>query len=275
MKVAYLFLLMDKIQHEHIWEEFFSQDDGSRHSIYAHPKKITKDTPKWIKDNTIKKRVKTGWCSENLLKAFCLMLKEALKDKDNKYFVFVSGTCLPLYNFNTTFKKITSSKKARFFYDWDYPFDSDDKCCYYSDQWCILNRKVAKDLIKLFTTKKGKKHIHTQRKRYKDHGVIVSPDKKFSYLTGPRCSDWVGKCPDELYPINWLIELYGKPSSQRFQKNIKYQESTFVEWDANANHPLQLNQYQVDEMWEDMCNGESIFARKFRGNAAKMIGMSC
>ena len=88
-KIAFMFLLYDKIKHQNLWEEFFSQDPlNKKHSIYSHPKFISNETPQWIKDSSVK-TVKTDWCSENLVKALCQMLKEALKDPKNKYFALL------------------------------------------------------------------------------------------------------------------------------------------------------------------------------------------
>ena len=45
-KIAFMFLLYDKIQHQELWEKFFSEDPNKeRHTIYSHPKLITKKTP--------------------------------------------------------------------------------------------------------------------------------------------------------------------------------------------------------------------------------------
>ena len=110
-KIAFCFLLYDTVLHKSIWEDFFSQDKNCTHTIYSHVKKITKNTPQWIKKNKTRK-VKTGWCEENLIFAWVQMLKKAMKNKENKYFALLSGECIPLFTYPQTYKMITRSKKS-------------------------------------------------------------------------------------------------------------------------------------------------------------------
>lgn len=271
-KIAFMFLLYDKIQHQKLWEDFFSEDPhGRRHNIYSHPKEINEKTPKWIVENRVR-TVKTGWCSEGLLKALCQMLKVALKDKTNKYFALVSGTCIPLLKLDKTYKKISRSKKARLFYYKQNLFEGKDH--WYAYQWVILNRKVAKDLLKLYDPKnsRSKKFIRSQRKLYKDHGAII--DKNLTIKEGKNCT-WYGGCPDELYPINWFIKLYGSPSSEKFKKNIKKQETHFILWPDDYEHPYVINKKQLEKNKKEMCSTNHIFARKFTKSSAEIAGMSC
>lgn len=275
-KIAFMFLLYDKIQHQKLWEDFFSGDPlREKYSIYSHPKVINEKTPQWIIDNCVR-TVKTDWCSENLVKALCQMLKKALKDKNNTHFAFLSGTCIPLYDFQKTYKKIVKEKKTRMNYFKSLLFGN-KKEDYIASQWLILNRKVAKDLIKLFNpkNKSAKKFIKTQRKRYKDHGVkIKNKTYTFHDFKGDD-KEWHGGCPDEVFPIEWFIKLYGKPSSQRFKKNIKFQETTWILWDSTFTHPYIINKTQLKKYKKNMCTSNSIFARKFNKTTAKMIGMQC
>jgi len=271
-KIAFMFLLYDTIQHQKLWDDFFSEDPNKeRHNIYAHPKTITKKTPEWIKKNSIK-TVPTGWCSEGLLRALCQMLKVALKDKSNKHFAFLSGTCIPLLSFNKTYQKISRINKARLFYYKVNLFG--EKNDYYAYQWIILNRKVAKDLIRLVNPKDrtAKKFIRSQRKKFTDHGAKI--DKNFTFKKSKN-GTWNGGCPDELYPINWFIQLYGKPSSEKFKKNIKKQETHYILWPPHYEHPYIINKKQLKIWKKDMCTSNHIFARKFTKGSAKLAGMSC
>jgi len=276
-KIAFLFLLIDKIKHQDLWEKFFLSDfDGKRHTIYSHPKIINEKTPEWIIKNKVR-TVKTAWCSENLLKAFCNMLKKALKDKSNKYFSLLSGDCIPLFDFDETYKRINKTKKSRLYYYTQCMFE--DKYDYYAYQWMIINRKVAKDLIRLYDTKDkvAKKFIRSQRKRFKDHGVKIGENMVFEYpdTRGGPSGEWHGGCPDELYPIEWFIKLYGKPNSEKFKKNIINQRSTWIEWIPSYAHPYIINKSQLKKWRKNICTSNAIFARKFTKTAAKEIGMKC
>ena len=253
---------------------FFSGDiNNDKHTIYSHPKIINENTPEWIKKNKVR-TVKTAWCSENLVKALCNMLKKALKDKTNTHFAFLSGTCLPLLNFMETYKKIIKVKKTRLNYFKSVIFSTKED--YIASQRLILNRKVAKDLIRLFDPKDklSKKFIKSQRKRYKDNGVSIIENKSYVVLKNDY-TDWSGGCPDEIFPIEWFIKLYGKPSSQKFKKNIKFQETTWILWAPNFTHPYIINKTQLKKWNKDICSSNHIFARKFTKGTSKLIGMNC
>ena len=293
-KIAFLFLTMDSVKHERLWEEFFSIADDKKYTIYAHPASITKKTPDWIKNNKVKVD-KTSWCSINLVKAQCNMIEKAMGDRHNTHFMLLSGDCIPLYTFNETYKKVTSLKRSCLHYHLSTPFldkeNERDIKMYHASQFNILTRKNAKDLLKLWSTPKGKKFLRDMKGLYRKSGVYNSSDtwtimQKTHAETGATPwgnwdSDyyWNGGCPDELYPINWFIELYGKPCSKKFKQNIRNRQTTYVEMNPKDGymHPYVLNKPQVTTEWRwvNMCYGESIFARKFAKTAAKSIGMNC
>ena len=271
-KIAFMFLLYDKIQHQKLWEDFFSEDpNGERHNIYAHPKKITNKTPEWIKKNSVK-TVKTAWCSENLVKALCQMLKEALKDKSNKYFALLSGTCIPLNTFNKTYHKMNKLTKTQIYF---YKFDN-EYINYKASQWVIYTRKTAKDLIRLYDRKD--KIARTFMK--KQHDIFRKPKTKRTSKKR-KSLKWEekkvvfdnGGCPDEFYPINWFVSLYGKPTSKKFKKYIKFKLSTWYYMDEYAEHPVIINNKNIHKYKKEFCN--SFFARKFTKNTAKLVGLKC
>ena len=248
-KIAFCFLLYDTVKHAKLWENFFTQDDDSTHSIYSHVKQVTDKTPSWIEDNKIR-TIKTEWCNENLVNAWINMLKAAYKDKNNKYFVLLSGDCIPLFEYWTTYKKITSSSKSRM--NLDYNTGSyEETGLVYADQWVVLNRKCAKLLIDLRETDKGKAY-----KKYMKSVIDVY-------------------CPDEIYPINWFIHNFGKPSSQEFKKNIRKIVTTYTKWSDDKTSPDVLSASDVRNLKSKICESKAIFGRKFEGDAAKAIGMSC
>ena len=104
-QVAFCFLLYDKIQHLKIWEDFFDQDHDGTSMIYSNVKKVTKETPEWIKRERVR-TVPTSWCGEGITNAFNQMLKKALKNKNNHYCILISGSDIPLYTYQESYKKI-------------------------------------------------------------------------------------------------------------------------------------------------------------------------
>lgn len=270
-QIAFCFLLYDTIQHLDIWENFFNQDHNGTSTIYSHLKSVTNKTPNWIKKTKVR-TVSTNWCGEGLIHAFVQMLKKALQNPNNKYFALISGSDIPLYTYNETYKKITSSSKSRITFEKHNGnvFET-RKDIYNGHQWVILNRKIALDYIKLVDPKnnKAKTFIQKFRKIYKENGVSVGRKKAVKN----EDSTWRGGCPDEIYPINWLIQLYGK----NIYKHVTNQMTTYTSWDFDndPDHPETFNIKTVKHAKKEICGRGHIFARKFTEEAANYIAMNC
>jgi hypothetical protein len=251
-KVAFCFLLYDKVTHRSSWEKFFNQDKffEKSYSVYAHLKKTTDKTPEWIKSAAVKS-VKTDWCDSSLVWAWLVMLREALKDPKNKYFCLLSGECLPLYNFWTTYKKITSSDRARVQLDNEAEVHQVTGLNYAS-QWCILTRETAKALLELKTTAKGKEFVRKIKSR-----MCTGPDECF--------------CPDEVYPVNWFVYKYGK---EGFRKRISTQMATYTRWEGDP-HPIKFTSPKMKRFKSEICGSGAVFARKFNEKAGRELAMSC
>ncbi|GAG86727.1 unnamed protein product, partial [marine sediment metagenome] len=181
--------------------------------------------------------------------------------------VLLSGSCIPLYSYRDTYKKITSSDRARISYKKD-PTKKKEKM-YFAHQWVILNRKTATDYARLADRKdvKARTFIKKMRRIYKDNDVIVGNKP----VIGLEESDM--HCPDEVYPINWFIKLYGK----NMDKYIKRQMTTYTRWDMDKDpdHPQTFNIKTVKKYKKSICGRGHIFARKFNKQAAAYIGMNC
>jgi hypothetical protein len=251
-KIAFCFLLYDRVIHSKQWFDFFKQDNYSlkSYSIYSHIKQLTNNTQPWLLENTVKP-VKTGWCEESLVWAWIKMLKKALEDPDNKYFVLLSGECLPLYGFWDTYKKIMASQKSRINVTRQAEATHETGLLY-ADQWVLLNRKHAQLLVKLKYTKEGLNFVKDIKKIIKDF------------------------CPDELYPINWFVHKIGKTSSSDFKKNFNIMPTTYTKWDNIHPHPIKFNTPKMLKNWENICfDSKALFARKFNPRAARMLASKC
>ena len=258
-KIAFCFLLYDKVKHNKEWETFFKGDSTKSHTIYSHLKTINEETQDWIKENKIKS-IKTGWCEESLVYAWIRMIKEGLRNPKNKYFILLSGECIPLYTFNETYKKIMNTKKSFINID-----DEDIKRItglYWASQWCILHRKHARLLVKLIETEEGKEFMKLLRNRLCS---IYNPD--------PECY-----CPDNLFPVNWFIYKYdcdGNPYSKKFLNDFKIGKTTFETWDKSTSSPDILTLSQMKKIKKEICDSGAIFARKFNSKASGELAMSC
>ena len=256
-KIAFCFLTYTGLTHEDTWVKFFKQDNFPTHafSLYSHIKQVTSDTPHWLKKHAVR-TASTDWCGANLVWAWIKMLKAALKDKNNQYFAILSGSCIPLYDFEKTYRMITGSKKSRVEINYNAAVYKETGL-YYASQWMILNRDCAELLVKLRTTQDGKK-FYRKTQRTLDNAMDPS-------------------CPDEIYPINWFIKHFGKPHTKGFKKQIRDKASTFTEWDPTPGtaHPYTLSRNDVKKLRGKICDSKAVFARKFTKTGAKKIAMTC
>ena len=154
--IAFCFMLYDQVKHNSVWQKFFGGEQGEYKSwsVYTHLKTKTDKTQKWVKDAAIRS-IKTEWCENSLVDAWLKLLSEALKDPNNQYFIILSGDCIPLQDYDTTYKAITSDKRSRFNIDVNAEV-TEETGLVYADQWSIVNRKHAEMLLELKTTQAGK-----------------------------------------------------------------------------------------------------------------------
>ena len=236
MSIAFCFLLTNKVVHIDVWEEFFSGVPTDLYDIYSHIKTVdTKKIPKWIIDKKIP-TIKTAWCGESLISATADMFREALRNKNNKHFILLSGECIPLYSFNHIYKELMKDGRTRIDYKYDENYDS-----YCQSQWMSLNRDSAKVFINI------EAHYGDLEKIEHTH------------------------CPDEIYPIHFLMDHL-----KNFDENISNKSLTYTKWSPTAMHPFKFNQVNLnDKEIRKICESKSLFARKFFKTAAGKIAMKC
>jgi len=146
-KCALLFLIYDEINHEKLWHDYLSQVDNQKYSIYIHYK--NNKILKYFEENKINS-IDTNWGDISLVKAQNILLGEALKDKNNTHFIFLSNSCIPLKKFNYIYDNIQPDK-SYFNIAPNGIFPRYDNIKKYTDssnimkasQWSILCRKHA------------------------------------------------------------------------------------------------------------------------------------
>lgn len=139
-KIAFCFLIKDKINNEDIWEYFFKNIPKNKYNIYIHHKNNIK--LKYFDKYKLNNNIETKWCDKSLVYAQNLLLEEALKDADNQHFIFLSGNCVPIKNFN----KIYNNLDQNYSY-FKEPKKINNNQLYKTSQWCILNRKHTKLIL--------------------------------------------------------------------------------------------------------------------------------
>ena len=155
-KIAFLFLIYDIINHESIWFNFFNGINKDKYNIYIHYK--TNDNLDFFNDYKINNtlNINTKYADISIVKAQNILIKEALKDKNNKHFIFLSGSCIPLKSFNYIYNLLDTKHS---YFHVAHPNDCFPDCevalkyipkkhINKASQWCILNRPHSELLIK-------------------------------------------------------------------------------------------------------------------------------
>jgi len=107
-KIALCFLIYDKINHEELWNNFLKNVDRNKYNIYIHYK--TNKPLKYFEKNKIDNCIETSWGDVSIVVAQNILLIHALKDKNNKHFIWLSDSCVPLKSFNYIYNYLDTNK---------------------------------------------------------------------------------------------------------------------------------------------------------------------
>jgi hypothetical protein len=258
-KIAFLFLLYDIINHENIWFKFFNGISKNKYNIYIHYK--TDDRLEFFNDYKLNKKkiINTKYADISIVKAQNILIKEALKDKNNKHFIFLSGSCIPLKSFNYIYNYLDVKYSYFHIADPDDCFPDCEVVLKYipkiyinkASQWCIINRPHSKLLIK---GSESHDSVNNYLKWFKD-----------TYA------------PDELCYISYLSYIYNKNGTDLLSKEIistSYTSppevaTTFANWeDMNYKYASERELKNYKNISEDELNhllrSKSLFGRKFK-----------
>lgn len=234
-KIAFMFLTVGDLNQPELIRDFLA-DGGDRCSAYAHSKE-----KRVLNDIQISEKIDTEWGDISLVKATNLMLAEAYKDPDNKYFLLLSESCVPLYKFDHIYDTITNLGKSwikRVFTKRDVYLNmkfrklveprklniNKNKELKLCNQWMVLTREHAEMCIKHDYTDTVFKNAHI---------------------------------PDEAYYLN-VLNYHDKD----FNENRVNRRITAAK--MQNKHPRTYNKptkFQLD-MLRDFEGGECLFGRK-------------
>lgn len=228
MKIAFLFLIISEIYHEKCWMDFFKGHD-ELFSIYIHSKNPMSETSPF-KGYEIKQKIATSW--SNTMDAQVELLREALKDKENYKFIFISESTIPLQPFVTAYRDLVSTPLSQFSIEkensrnrkfWPIPSSK----IYKNSQWVVLNRKHAE--------------------------LVVSDDTYLKIMTKYHHDQ-------EHYPSTFLKLI-------NLAEEVMPQDSTLTLWSAGRAHPHTFYYLQTDPYFkvliEEIGAKRMLFARKF------------
>ena len=235
-KVAYLFMIYDVINHEEIWHEFFKNIDKNRYNIYIHYK-VNKYL-NYFNKYKLNDCIDTEWGRISLVKAQNLLIDEALKDRKNEHFIFLSNSCVPFKSFDFIYDNLDKNYSYFSLFREDDIFPRYVKITQYTDytnikktsQWCILNKKHAI--------------------------IMVSKD---DYL------DWY---KDVLVPDEscYITNIFVNYLQNEIITNCNYSDSTtFVNWGETSNNGWSPKVYSSISEKEiiHLLKSRCFFARKF------------
>lgn len=152
-KVAFLFLLMDLVDQEPLWNVFFAGVPPNKYSIYTHraqPKSI--EVPLKKLDPINVPQVQTSWCA--LSGVMVAIFAEALADSANAQFVLLSQNTIPLKPFSYVYSHLMrSSSTSKICYASKAQHrdpkeqiiqDELESQCHFKDHWNFENQNVRK-----------------------------------------------------------------------------------------------------------------------------------
>lgn len=269
-KIAFLFLVYDKVVSDKLWSSFFNNADKTKYSIHIHCKK---DKLGPFSNYKTIEAVDTEWADISLVKAQTLLLTEALKDETNKMFVFLSQSCIPVKKFDYIYEYLFSSQLSIFN---ERPLEFPPRYANLKEllkkeiikaprikeikdirkaaQWCILNRNHAEIL--------SDKQTFNSYEWYNIFSHIFAPDEIFYFtiLMNLKLQDEIRITDDLSYsstfdnwgPLpKWAEKKfgYGGPKDCKFERPKQNRVKTYQ----------RIEEKELDYLLES----RSLFARKF------------
>ncbi|GMI86797.1 hypothetical protein like AT5G14550 [Hibiscus trionum] len=231
-KIAFLFIARNRLPLDMVWDAFFKGEEN-RFSIYVHSRPgflLNKGTTRstYFLNRQVNDSIQVDWGGATMIEAERILLRHALMDPYNERFVFVSDSCIPIYNFSYTYDYIMSTptsfvdsfadtKEGR------YNPKMDPAIPVYNwrkgSQWVVLTRKHAEVVVN-DTTVFPMFQQHCKRKSlpefWRDHPFPADPAKEHNCI------------PDEHY-VQTLLAQEG------FEGEITRRSLTYSAWDLSAS----------------------------------------
>jgi len=156
MKIALCFLTYGNLSQPKLWSKIIKKN-SDKLNVYIHNKNPFMDNTYNLHKYCIKNKIKTEHGTKSLVEATLMLFKTAfLKDKANEYFILLSDKCIPLYDFDYIYKRISelnsniipcfSGSMERYDNVNDKNFLTKDNFCKQS-QWCLLKRETVRFFI--------------------------------------------------------------------------------------------------------------------------------
>lgn len=247
-KIAFCFMIYDKIANQDIWEQFFKHVDTDKYTIFIHYKEDS--DLGWFNNYKISDSVETCWGCYSLVTAQLVLAKHALADSNVSHCIWLSGSCLPMKIFSQVYDYFDHSKS--------YFNKSPD-----NQVFPRCNKLVELGTINKAHIKKGAMQSVLNRSHIKllvDNEPFIK--EQFTKI----------KIPDEIAFITTLYH-FGKESELVLTNNQTFGATTYTCWTDMTNHrefpeskktgqPYNFSYICARELTAIM-DSPSLFARKF------------
>ncbi|KAL9230367.1 hypothetical protein vseg_005729 [Gypsophila vaccaria] len=251
-KIAFMFLTKGPLPLAPLWERFFSGHE-TRFSIYVHS--LPSYTQEFAPNSVFYRRhipsKPAEWGKMSMCDAERRLLANALLDFSNEWFILLSESCIPLYNFSVIYNYISKSKKSFIgAFDDPGPFGRGR-----------YNDNMAPE-VNITQWRKGSQWFELDRRL----AITVVEDTtfypKFEAFCKPHCY-----VDEHYFPTMLTI---------RAADRIAKRSITFVDWSRGGAHPATFGRGDITEdffkriLEKQSCkyNGNNsnicfLFARKF------------
>ena len=240
MCIGFCFLTYDNLERIDIWNDFFKSVDKTRYKVYIHAKNPLMITEYYydFPINIIKNPVQTkGKTDITIVEGTLKLLKDAFKENDDiTHFIFLSQSCIPIYDFNKIYDFSKSANKS------------------------IISSKENNQKNRYFQMgKEMMKNIPYQKFTKQQPNMILIRDdvaKLTNNLLLHYFKDMT--CPDEHYFINILLYI--------FHTDVIKQQITFCNYDLNRTQGL-LFSYIDEKFIKGLRSMGFLFMRKVNKNS--------
>jgi len=187
-KLVYCFLTYDNLVRTDIWEKYFQYEN--KYKVFIHSKEEIYPYNYTFPVNILQNRIHTKSKSDiSIVTATLHLLREAYdKTPEGSHFIFLTQSCIPLYNFGKHYKLITKMDKS-----------------------CVsikLHNKTERYFsLSLFLKMNIKNH---QFVKQQPNMILTREDVKW-FLDNMYIEDFRNmECPDEHYFVNLFLHVYKK-----------------------------------------------------------------
>ena len=110
-KIALLFLTRNNLKHPQLWYDFINDAQG-KCNIYAHTKEKDLITQDFLKEAQIPTHIDTKWGDYSLVKAVNELIRAAVKDPTNKFFIVLCESAIPIHKFGPIYQFLFKNQKS-------------------------------------------------------------------------------------------------------------------------------------------------------------------